>query len=648
MNPRAPEIPPHKLITALRGFNLLPAIVFLPTRRKCDEAASETAADKSQKADAERQAKRRQIFDEYVIENPEISKHKHRKILLNSGVASHHAGHIPAWKLLIEKMMSAGLLNAIFATSTVAAGVDFPARTVVISNADTRGNDGWRPLAASELQQMTGRAGRRGKDNVGFAMLAPGQFQNPRRIADLLRTQPDPLESRFRATYTSLLNLLDAFGEFSHVRDIAEKSFAFRDTRRQIDKLERDFLERSNDLSNKLASGGLSVDDARGFERLTSAKTRLQEKLPQTRAEFRHNWLRENVVSGRIVTQGRSGKRLFLVLNVRGDKVTAMRDDGQGASFDIARVNRIYTEKYPVSDDAIEKAFFDVFEGRDPPLEEPKVRFKRSDADEAVELIDKLLSVPPAVAGGLTQPSEISVANSGVDGPPNVVDADLHPPATAGGTDTIALLWESLTDADALERIRRDIDFLKSETWLPFERRAKVLHHFGYLDFHSQKVTERGKWLADVRVDRPLLVGEALSRGMFEDLGHKFAAGLMAALAADPDRNYGDLYLSDKLLGVLTELEDVIYDVSNAEWKAGVEPAEEINFSAAAAAERWVEGMAWDDLVYRTKAEEGDLVRLLSRTGEALLQIANLRDSNPKAAETARATSDIILREPVR
>jgi superfamily II RNA helicase len=89
--------------------------------------------------------------------------------------------------------------------STVAAGVDFPARTVVISNADTRGNDGWRPLQASELQQMTGRAGRRGKDNVGFVVLAPSNFQNPPKIAELLKSPPDDLQSKFRATYTSLL-----------------------------------------------------------------------------------------------------------------------------------------------------------------------------------------------------------------------------------------------------------------------------------------------------------------------------------------------------------------------------------------------------------------------------------------------------------
>src|SRR5688572_12392667 len=105
MNGRPPEIPPHKLIGALRRYDLLPAIVFLPTRRKCDEAASEVAGDRSQKTDPERQKRREQIFLEFVAEHPEIVRHKHQKILVNSGIASHHAGHIPAWKLLVEKMM---------------------------------------------------------------------------------------------------------------------------------------------------------------------------------------------------------------------------------------------------------------------------------------------------------------------------------------------------------------------------------------------------------------------------------------------------------------------------------------------------------------------------------------------------------------
>src|SRR3982751_4419082 len=290
------EIPPPKLITTLGRYNLLPAIVFLPTRRKCDEAALAVAADRSQKAQPERIAARQQIFDEFSAISPEITSHKHRKMIVHTGVASHHAGHIPGWKLLIEKMMSSGLLNAIFATSTVAAGVDFPARTVVISNADVRGNDGWRPLKASELQQMTGRAGRRGKDNVGFVVLVPGQFQNPRKIAELLKAPPDALESQFRATYTSLLNLLDAFGAFAPVREIAEKSFAFRSTRHQIERLEdrRESLVRGINDGSEKAGVNLTIDSYRGYERLSAVAERLQSPTPASRTEHRLAWLRQN------------------------------------------------------------------------------------------------------------------------------------------------------------------------------------------------------------------------------------------------------------------------------------------------------------------------------------------------------------------
>ena len=625
MNARPPEIPPHKLISALRGYNLLPAIIFLPTRRKCDEAASEVAGDKSQKTDPERHKRREQIFLEFAAENPEIATHKHQKILVNSGVASHHAGHIPAWKLLVEKMMSAGLLNAIFATSTVAAGVDFPARTVVITNADTRGNDGWRPLLANELHQMTGRAGRRGKDYVGFVVLVPGQFQDPKKIAELLRSKPDPLESRFRATYTSLLNLLDAFGSFEQVRDIAQKSFAYQKTAHQIEDLKRRREDRQRRIGERLEGNqlGLTEDSVRGFERLVSAKNRLEERVPVTRAELRQNWLRENVQSGRIVTQGRGGKRLFLVFNVFGDKVSAMRDDGQGITFALDRVNRVYKNLYSTKSKSVEESFLETFEGRNKPLDEPKLSFKKQSSDGAPDLIDDLLT------------------NLGKSGHQNQ-EAGIRDPQSN------VILWESYDDALSIERYTRDIEFLYADIWQPFERRAKVLDHFGYVDFADEKVTESGKWLADVRVDRPLLVGEALRHGVFDPLSPPTAAGLMAALAADSDRNYGELYLSDGLLDAVSRLEDIIFEVSNAEWKAGIEPAEEINLSAAAAAERWAAGMTWEQLARKTGAEEGDLFRLLARTGEALLQIAHLRNSNSKAAEVASLAADSILRDPVR
>src|SRR3989454_4901563 len=274
MKLRMPELPPATLLAALGSYNLLPAIIFLPTRRRCDESASEAALSR-RTAPEERRASRREFMLSFVEQHPEIRKHRHWDAIISGGIAAHHAGHMPAWKLVIEKMMSAGLLDAIFATATVAAGVDFPARTVVVTCADRRSATGWQSLTASELQQMTGRAGRRGKDRVGFVVAAPGLHQNPQRITELLRAPPDDLESQFRATYTTLLNLLDAFGNFARVREIAEQSFAHRNLLPRIHELQsvRDENEQRIREALEHADANVPISAVRGLERLASARS---------------------------------------------------------------------------------------------------------------------------------------------------------------------------------------------------------------------------------------------------------------------------------------------------------------------------------------------------------------------------------------
>src|SRR5688572_23152727 len=253
-----PEMPPATLLAALGSYNLLPAIVFLPTRRRCDQAAAEAALMRRD-ANVSRRDARRDFMLEFVTEHEEIRSHRHWDTIIRGGVASHHAGHIPSWKLLIENLMSAGLLDAIFATATVAAGVDFPARSVVLTGADARTASGWRPLTASELQQMTGRAGRRGRDRVGFVVAAPGIHQDPQQIVELLKAAPDPLTSQFRATYTTLLNLLDAYGTFAGVREIAERSFAYRDYARQMHQLENARQQSEQMIAARLKESGCDL-----------------------------------------------------------------------------------------------------------------------------------------------------------------------------------------------------------------------------------------------------------------------------------------------------------------------------------------------------------------------------------------------------
>ena len=614
-------MPPATLLTALGTYNLLPAIVFLPTRRRCDQAASE-AAFMRRDANDQRRDQRRDFIRSFVEQYPEIRNHRHWETIVRGGVAAHHAGHMPAWKLVIEKMMSAGLLDAIFATATVAAGVDFPARTVVLTGAEARTGNGWRQLTASELQQMTGRAGRRGRDNVGFIVAAPGMHQDPERIASLLRSSPDPLISQFRATYNTLLNLLDAYGNFAQVREIAEKSFAHREAARQITALEKAMVETEQRIQLKLheASCDLSIEAVRGFERLISARAQLLDSKPQTRAEVLHRWLDEVVQVGRVVAIGRSGKRLVLVTEKRNGNVRGVREDGRTASFALERIGRVYSPVYRLKEEFIEEAFEEIRRrGRELVIAEPRLRDARDEESEALNLLEQLIE--------------------------KIIPRDFDNQKRTSCTET---LWGLLSDAEDLERATRRTESMRAEVWGPFAQRARVLSSFGYLDFETEKVTERGSWLADLRIDRPLIIGEALQSGLFTSLDFVRTAAIVAALTADEERDYGALELEDALVNSLAQFEEIGFRVSSEEWKFGVEPTPELNFSAAATAARWADGTEWATLVRETRAEEGDLFRMLSRTGEALLQVAGLRKAHPEAARIAAVAADAILREPVR
>ncbi len=615
-----PEMPPATLLTALASYNLLPAIVFLPTRRRCDQAASEVAYLRRD-PDDERRARRRDFMRSFVEQHPEIRGHRHWDTILKSGVASHHAGHIPAWKLVIEKMMSAGLLDAIFATATVAAGVDFPARTVVLTGADARTGSGWRQLTASELQQMTGRAGRRGRDRVGFIVAAPGLHQDPSRIAELLKAPPDPLVSQFRATYTTLLNLLDAYESFAQVRDIAEKSFAYRDTGRRIARLEHERATSEANIRMTLdqADCALSLSAALGLERLVSARARLQEAKPQTRVEVLLRWLDEVVQPGRVVGIGRSGRRLVIVTQRHDVNVIGIREDGRRANLPLQRIGRVYAPFYPLREAAIEDAFEEIHaRGRELVLPEPRLRDAQNEDAAAIALLSDVIESIPNVDN------------------------------RANKRRCLEALWATMADAEIFQRAVHGIERLREEVWKPFEQRARILAAFGYLDFEAEKVTQRGRWLADLHIDRPLIVGEALESGLFKTLDHVTMTAIVGALTADEDRDYGEIELEDNLVSKLTQFEDIGFRVSSEEWKYGVEPARELNFSAAGAASRWAGGVDWSTLVRETRAEEGDLFRMLSRTGEALLQIRGLWRAHPDAARTASIAAEVVLREPLR
>lgn len=212
-----------QIIQNLADTNMLPAIYFTFSRKKCDEQM-EKCADLGLNTKAE-QEEIKAFIDEFIAENPHLYGNKHIEYLIQ-GVASHHAGLLPAWKNLVEKLFQKGLIKVVFATETLAAGINMPARSTVISATSKRTDSGHRMLTANEFLQMSGRAGRRGMDEVGYVTIVGTSFQTPEEVAELVLSGSNPLESRFSPSYSMVLNLLQRF-TLEESKELILKSFGY-------------------------------------------------------------------------------------------------------------------------------------------------------------------------------------------------------------------------------------------------------------------------------------------------------------------------------------------------------------------------------------------------------------------------------------
>ncbi|MCS7171922.1 MAG: DEAD/DEAH box helicase [Armatimonadetes bacterium] len=193
----------RRVVRSLEQAQLLPAILFFPTRRQCDEAVRGLST-----ARAPGEEERISAWAGWEAEFPYLRDHPQRRSLLRAGVAAHHAGHLTAWRMVVEDFLERGLVRAVCATTTLAAGLDVPARTVLLTTLVRNSPEGPVGLSATEFHQMAGRAGRRGRDTLGFVVLPATR---PGELADgeaLLSAEPEPIQSAFTPSYASILNLL--------------------------------------------------------------------------------------------------------------------------------------------------------------------------------------------------------------------------------------------------------------------------------------------------------------------------------------------------------------------------------------------------------------------------------------------------------
>ncbi len=277
------RLPPFgQILKILRKYDLLPAIFFLKSRADCDNALNLCLENRVE--DPERVATLGSKMDELARRFPHVARHRQRWALEKLAVGAHHSGQLPAWKQVLETLMSEGILDAIFATSTVAAGVDFPARTVAFLNSDRFNGTQFVALDSTQLQQMTGRAGRRGRDQVGFALVVPGKYMDVRQVARLLGKPPSPVFSQIRINFSMVLNLLLSHSPEQVARLLRRSfvTFANQDRKKGMD-LETIHANLLDDFTRHLeflkATGFVDRDDKLTEDGQWAAQLRIDQPL---------------------------------------------------------------------------------------------------------------------------------------------------------------------------------------------------------------------------------------------------------------------------------------------------------------------------------------------------------------------------------
>ena len=282
------------IIRMLDKEDLLPAIFFVFSRAGCDKAV-QAAVDRDVRLTTPDEAK--EILD--FIEERCVLLHDDDLGVLGyhdwvdaaiRGVAAHHAGLLPVFKEVVEELFRRKLLKVVFATETLALGINMPARTVVLEKLEKFNGEATVPITAGEYTQLTGRAGRRGIDIEGHSVIVWQAGMNPETVAQLASRRSYPLRSSFRPTYNMAVNLIARFG-LAHTREILESSFAQFQADRHVVELSKQVRKNEASLTGFTEAFSCHLGNFADYHRMRQKVTTLEKDAstrgaPQRQAEI--------------------------------------------------------------------------------------------------------------------------------------------------------------------------------------------------------------------------------------------------------------------------------------------------------------------------------------------------------------------------
>ncbi len=655
------EPQPREIIDVLAVQKRLPAIYFLFSRNDCQKYAEGLAAARPSLATPEQAARIDEIVANHLRElRPEdfaLEQVRTITYLVRKGIGFHHAGLLPILKQLVEVLFGRGLMQVVFATDTLALGVNMPARTVVIGRLSKWDGRQRRLLIPNEFQQMAGRAGRRGMDRFGHVVVPFSPFVPFREMLEIAMGPLLPVRSAFAIRYNTVLNLWDPpAGE--RVRQLLQESLAEYQSSQRVRQVERDLLEIGGDIVAAQQAMNPPYDETEqllsGYRDLVAALTEAQGRLRTVQLELevatstqqdRRPWTEPGRhILRRLLTQEEPG--LVMHERTRGWGVSLGRGTAGGAGLFLFR-------------DRIEV----VPEYRD-------IDFLPNDA--RVDLPDELIEPPEDVrdATGLVSRETldgIAAEIAGLDLPD--LDARLAEFQGAEGARLDRRRVDLVTRVAALDDEVRDLTQLRDghpvhdrrtrkglqanlaqvdrlfqeqasfDELLRTEQQAEearvrgvirgirdVLHRFGYLD--QGYPTGKADMLAGIFDNDGVIICEMIVRGWLDQLLPEDLAELFSWYCFDRDSRFTNGYtLSPAIDRLRLRIDELEADVLEEEHAHDLFISGGHNTAFYGAVRAWCLGATMVEIGETIELSEGDLVLTFNKTIDLMRQVRDmLRD----------------------
>ena len=652
--PPQPEAPPLGFVVAqMAERDMLPAIYFIFSRRGCDKGVRDLG--KACLVNPEEQARIKARLDAYIAATPEAVRDGGHADALLRGIAAHHAGVLPAWKELIEELFQQGLIKVVFATETLAAGINMPARTTVISALSKRTERGHRPLMGSEFLQMAGRAGRRGLDTQGYVVTVQSRFEGVREAGQLATSPADPLVSQFTPSYGMVLNLLQrydlakakelverSFGRYLATLDLAEDEARISELMGQLDRLEdgsgdvpwEDFEDYEKQRARLREERRiLRILQQQAEETLAHELTlALQFSSEGTLVSLKAPQLKGRVTPAVIVEKVKGSGQFPLLL--------CLTDENLWVLLPCNAVVSLHAELSCLQVGQV-----------DPPLLRHGGELRHGDqASGGLAL----------AVGHMANRHDMSTPQYDLAGEVQAhaqlvhhleEDLELHPAHRWGDRKQLKKHRRRMEELhDEIEERQRLLHFRSNRHWDTFLALIEILRFFGALAGEDGlEPTEVGRTVAALRGDNELWLGLALMSGHLDELDPAQLAAVFEAISTEVNRP--DLWCGypppPQAEEALHDLRGLRRELERQQERAKVTVPIWWEPELTGLVHAWAKGTSWSDLIANTSLDEGDVVRILRRTVDLLAQVPYCEAISEQLRTNARAALKAINRFPV-